>query len=75
MIPPSAQGTHIGGAGTPANLGMDFVGSDLGVLGLGRKGAVIDPLEFFVRTLSASPNSRTQFAERLLMFASQRPEG
>lgn len=56
---------------------MDFLpGSvDLGVLGVSRKGATIDPLEFFVRTLSATPNSRTQFAERLLMFAQERPGG
>ncbi len=70
-----SSGTYIGGAGTPAGLDMDFVGGEVGVLGLGRKAAVIDPLEFFVRTLSASPNSRTQFAERLLMFANQRPGG
>ncbi|KAF3765723.1 hypothetical protein M406DRAFT_255756, partial [Cryphonectria parasitica EP155] len=45
------------------------------VLGVSRKGVAIDPLEFFVRTLSATPNSRTQFAERLLMFAQERPGG
>ncbi|KAH8881238.1 hypothetical protein GQ53DRAFT_754538 [Thozetella sp. PMI_491] len=70
-----SSGTPITGAGTPAGLGMDFVGNELGVLGVGRKGSVVDPLEFFVRTLSASPNSRTQFAERLLLFAGQRPGG
>jgi len=57
-------------------MGMDFArGDDLGLLGLSRKGAAVDPLEFFVRTLSSSPNSRTQFAERLLQFAAERPGG
>jgi hypothetical protein len=55
---------------------MDFVsGADIGVFSLGRKGVSIDPLEFFVRTLSASPNSRTRFAESLLRLASERPGG
>ncbi|KAK0634424.1 hypothetical protein B0T17DRAFT_502086 [Bombardia bombarda] len=49
---------------------------DMSIFGVGRKGGVtMDPLEFFVKTLSASPNSRTQFAERLLLFASERPGG
>ncbi|KAK7733315.1 hypothetical protein SLS53_008212 [Cytospora paraplurivora] len=75
----SAAGTPISGLGSLRGgvLGMDFLpGSvDLGVLGVSRKGAAIDPLEFFVRTLSATPNSRTLFAERLLMFAQERPGG
>ncbi|ROW03956.1 hypothetical protein VSDG_00961 [Cytospora chrysosperma] len=75
----SAAGTPISGLGSLGEgvMGMDFLpGSiDLGVLGVSRKGATIDPLEFFVRTLSATPNSRTQFAERLLMFAQERPGG
>lgn len=63
-------------SGIRGTMGMDFVGTgDLGVLGVSRKGVAIDPLEFFVRTLSATPNSRTQFAERLLMFAQERPGG
>lgn len=70
----SATGTPI--SGIRGTMGMDFVGTgDLGVLGVSRKGVAIDPLEFFVRTLSATPNSRTQFAERLLMFAQERPGG
>ncbi|KUI67212.1 putative sucrose utilization protein SUC1 [Cytospora mali] len=75
----SAAGTPISGLGSLRGgvMGMDFLpGSvDLGVLGVSRKGAAIDPLEFFVRTLSATPNSRTQYAERLLMFAQERPGG
>lgn len=48
-------------------MGMDFFGTgDLGVLGTSRRGVAIDPMEIFVRTLSATPNSRAQFAERLL---------
>lgn len=70
----SATGTPI--SGIRGTMGMDFVGTgDLGVLGVSRKGVAIDPLEFFVRTLSATPNSRTQFADRLLMFAQERPGG
>lgn len=70
----SATGTPI--SGIRGTMGMDFVGTgDLGVLGVSRKGVAIDPLEFFVRTLSATPNSRTQFADRLLMFAQERPSG
>lgn len=70
----SATGNPI--SGIRGTMGMDFVGTgDLGVLGVSRKGVAIDPLAFFVRTLSATPNSRTQFAERLLMFAQERPGG
>ncbi|CAK7566983.1 MAG: hypothetical protein SEPTF4163_004940 [Sporothrix epigloea] len=69
-----AAGTNVAGGG--AALGMDFAGaSDLGVLGVGRMSYSVDPLEFFVRTLSASPNSRTQYAERLLMFANEQTGG
>ena len=73
-INPSMMGFGSSGGGI---MGMDFVGAggDLGILGLSRKGVAVDPLEFFVRTLSASPNSRTQFADRLLMFAQERPGG
>lgn len=56
-------------------MGMDFASGDIGVLGVGRRGFAIDPLEFFVKTLSATPNSRTQFAEQLIVHASQRPGG
>ncbi len=66
----SASGSGAGGG--PAMMGMDFAGaSDMGVLGVGRLSFSVDPLEFFVRTLSASPNSRVQYAERLLMFANE----
>lgn len=65
----SSFGGFSGGA-----MGMDFVGAgDLGVLGLGRRGVSTDPFEVFVRTLSATPNSRTQFANTLLAVAQQRP--
>ncbi|WYZ37750.1 hypothetical protein EsH8_II_001256 [Colletotrichum jinshuiense] len=52
---------------------MDFTSGDMGVLGSGRKGATLDPIEFFVRTLSASDNSRKQFAEKLLVAAGENP--
>ncbi|OHE90940.1 fungal specific transcription factor domain-containing protein [Colletotrichum orchidophilum] len=52
---------------------MDFTSGDMGVLGSGRKGASLDPIEFFVRTLSASDNSRKQFAEKLLTAAGENP--
>lgn len=61
--------------GRRLGLGMDFANGDLDVLGIGRRGFTIDPLEFFVKTLSATPNSRTQFAEQLIVHASQRPGG
>jgi hypothetical protein len=64
------------GSGAAVGLGLDFAtGDDLGVLGLGRKTPATDPLEFFVRTLSASPMSRERFADRLLLFAGERPGG
>lgn len=56
--------------------GMDLTAGDLGLIVpgcSGRKSATLDPIEFFVRTLSASPNSRTQFAERLLRAAGDNP--
>ena len=72
----AACGADLGpAAGAP---GSDFLGgraTDLGVLGVGRRGVFVDPLEFFVRTLSASPNSRRLYADRLLGFAGQRPGG
>ncbi|KAF6830086.1 fungal specific transcription factor [Colletotrichum musicola] len=52
---------------------MDFTSGEMGVLGSGRKGASLDPIEFFVRTLSASDNSRKQFAEKLLTAAGENP--
>ncbi|KAK1993485.1 hypothetical protein LX36DRAFT_251584 [Colletotrichum falcatum] len=52
---------------------MDFTSGDMGVLSSGRKGASLDPIEFFVRTLSASDNSRKQFAEKLLNAAGENP--
>ena len=57
--------------------GMDFVGGELNLLSgsSGRRGAVLDPLEFFVKTLSASPNSKTMFADKLLIFAGDTPGG
>lgn len=55
---------------------MDFVGGELGLFGpSGRASAVLDPLEFFVKTLSASPNSKTMYADKLLMFAGETPGG
>jgi len=68
-----SAGPNVGGR---LGMGMDFAsGGDLGVLGVGRRGFTIDPLEFFVKTLSATPNSRTQFAERLIAHAGRRPGG
>lgn len=56
--------------------GMDYVGGELSLFGRsGRRGATLDPLEFFIKTLSASPNSKTMFADKLLMFAEQTPGG
>ncbi|KAH8195742.1 hypothetical protein TruAng_010096 [Truncatella angustata] len=56
--------------------GMDFVGGGLSLFGpSGRRAAVLDPLEFFIKTLSASPNSKTMYADKLLMFAEQTPGG
>lgn len=60
--------------GMPGAIGMDFIGTgDLGVLSLSRRGVATDPFEVFVRTLSATPNSRLQFANPLLTIAQQRP--
>ncbi|ORY58586.1 uncharacterized protein BCR38DRAFT_527591 [Pseudomassariella vexata] len=66
------------GAGENPVRGMDFVGGELAFLGgggVGRSAATVDPVEFFVKTLSASPNSRAMFAEKLLMFAGETPGG
>ncbi|KAF9876386.1 C6 zinc finger domain containing protein [Colletotrichum karsti] len=52
---------------------MDFTSGEMGVLGSGRKGASLDPIEFFIKTLSASDNSRKQFAEKLLTAAGENP--
>ncbi|EEY16836.1 RING-3 [Verticillium alfalfae VaMs.102] len=38
--------------------GMDLTAGDLGVLNTGRRSSSKDPIEFFVRTLSASPNRK-----------------
>lgn len=57
--------------------GMDFVGGEMGLLSgsSGRSGVVLDPLEFFIKTLSGSPNSKTMFADKLLMFAGETAGG
>ena len=74
---------HVG-TGSPVSskapvFGMDFTdarpGSDLGVLGVGRIGVAIDPLEFFLRILSLSPVSRAQFADQLSQLAQEMPAG
>ncbi|KXJ87009.1 hypothetical protein Micbo1qcDRAFT_167756, partial [Microdochium bolleyi] len=76
---PRSPSMPFGGASDGAIAGMDYVGGgDLGVLvgGThrgGRWAPTVDPLEFFIKTLSASPNSRTMFAEKLLMLVSQSP--
>ncbi|KAI1343667.1 hypothetical protein F5Y15DRAFT_172900 [Xylariaceae sp. FL0016] len=55
---------------------MDFVGGELALLNQGGRSSVAtDPLEFFVKTLSASPNSRTLYAEQLLRFATETGSG
>lgn len=67
----AARGSMSGISGA---MGMDFVGSgDLGLLSVSRRGITTDPFEVFIRTLSGTPNSRTQFAETLLAVAQQRP--
>jgi hypothetical protein len=75
----ACDGAAVAGAGLGMQSGastMDFAtGNDLGVLGLSRRTPTTDPLEFFVRTLSASPMSRERFADRLLLFAGERPAG
>lgn len=56
--------------------GMDYVGGDLSLFGhSGRSGVVQDPLQYFIKTLSASPNSKIMYADKLLMFAEQTPSG
>ncbi|KAI0596955.1 hypothetical protein F4775DRAFT_277900 [Biscogniauxia sp. FL1348] len=55
---------------------MDFVGDEMGLLYQGgRSGVKTDPIEFFVKMLSLSPNSRIMFAEKLLLFAGETPGG
>ena len=62
------------GRGASSFGGMDHLRGDLSLLTQGgRSGVHTDPVEFFVRMLSASPNSRTRFAEKLLMFAGESP--
>jgi hypothetical protein len=53
--------------------GRGNIGTDL--LSPGRRGFAIDPLEFLVKTLSATPNSRTKFAEELAAYAGRLPGG
>ena len=66
--------SRMAGADAPPFGGMDHLRGDLSLLTQGgRSGALTDPVEFFVRMLSASPNSRTRFAEKLLMFAGESP--
>ncbi|KAH7021315.1 uncharacterized protein B0I36DRAFT_435164 [Microdochium trichocladiopsis] len=76
---PKSPGVPFGGGAAEGGIaGMDYVGGgDMGVLVAGHRGGrwapTIDPLEFFVKTLSSSPNSRTMFAEKLLMLVEQSP--
>jgi len=75
---PKNPAMPFGGATEGGIAGMDYVGGgDMGVLIAGHRGGrwapTIDPLEFFVKTLSASPNSRAMFAEKLLMLVEQSP--
>ncbi|KAK8006008.1 C6 zinc finger domain containing protein [Apiospora marii] len=67
--PVSLGGGGLGGDGG----GMDFLAGDMSLLSgsSGRGGVVLDPLEFFVKTLSASPNSKTMYADKLLLFAGE----
>ncbi|KAK7747665.1 hypothetical protein SLS62_008991 [Diatrype stigma] len=72
----SGRSSRIGVAATAtaSGMGMDHLRGDLSLLTQGgRAGIHTDPLEFFVKMLSSSPNSRTQFAEKLLMLASESP--
>ncbi|KAK3344235.1 hypothetical protein B0T25DRAFT_321578 [Lasiosphaeria hispida] len=66
-----------GGGRSRNAFGMDFAnigaGSDLGIFGVGRRGFTVDPLEFFVKTLTSTPNSKIQFADRLLRLAHEKP--
>jgi len=66
-----------GGRGPAASAfsGMDFASGDLGVLGGGRRGIAVDPLEFFVKTLRSTPNSEKEFAQQLVKHAGQKPGG
>lgn len=65
------------GGGGGGDDGMDFLAGDLALLSgsSGRGGVVLDPLEFFVKTLSASPNSKTMYADKLLLFAGETAGG
>lgn len=68
--------SRVGGvaAVTAAGMGVDHLRGDPSLLTQGgRAGIHTDPLDFFVKMLSSSPNSRTQFAEKLLMLASESP--
>ncbi|RYP75352.1 hypothetical protein DL771_002448 [Monosporascus sp. 5C6A] len=66
--------SHPFGGVADGTTGMDHITGDLSLLTQGGRGGVhTDPLEFFVKMLSSSPNSRTMFAEKLLMFASEAP--
>ncbi|RYP36054.1 hypothetical protein DL767_003526 [Monosporascus sp. MG133] len=66
--------SHPFGGVAEGTTGMDLIRGDLSLLTQGGRGGVhTDPLEFFVKMLSSSPKSRTMFAEKLLMFASEAP--
>ncbi|KAK8086021.1 C6 zinc finger domain containing protein [Apiospora phragmitis] len=56
---------------------MDFLSGEMALLSgpSGRSGVVLDPLEFFIKTLSASPNSKTMYADKLLLFAGETAVG
>lgn len=72
----SARCSHPFGRAADRTARMDFLGGELALFGpSGRSGAVLDPLELFVKTLSASPNSKIMYADRLLLFAEQTPGG
>ncbi|KAK3320383.1 hypothetical protein B0T19DRAFT_360455, partial [Cercophora scortea] len=64
----TAAGTHITGPGLDSD--PDLLG-----IGAGAKGKGPDQIACFVKTLSALPKSRTQFADRLVELASQRSGG
>lgn len=53
--------------------GRGNIGTD--ILSPGRRGFTIDPLEFLVKTLSATPQSRAKFAEELASYAGRLPGG
>ncbi|KAK7949270.1 RING-3 [Apiospora aurea] len=68
---------HLGAGLESGGGGMDFLAGEMALLSgsSGRSGVVLDPLEFFIKTLSASPNSKTMFADKLLLFAGETAGG